>query len=91
MHTSNFARSASHPKAVAISRTSSAAGPVARTSRSPLLRLLAAAKSGAIDEDEYTRRYRAEVPFRPTPPPSMSSRLCRLVYVVSSMSSRLCR
>lgn len=62
MQTSNFARSGSHPRAVAISRTQ----PRGWTGRAyeplaPPWRLLVAAKSGAIDEDEYIRRYRAEV------------------------------
>ncbi len=62
MQTSNFARSGSHPKAVAISRSQ----PHGWTGRvfeplAPSWRLVQAAKSGAIDEDEYTRRYRAEV------------------------------
>ncbi len=62
MQTSNFARSGSHPRAVAISRTQ----PRGWTGRvyeplAPSWRLLAAAKSGAIDEDEYIRRYRAEI------------------------------
>jgi len=62
MQTSNFARSGSHPKAVAISRTQ----PRGWTGRAyeplaPPWRLLQAAKSGAIDEAEYIRRYRAEV------------------------------
>ncbi|HRW82649.1 MAG TPA: DUF488 family protein [Methanothrix sp.] len=62
MHTSNFARSGSHPRAVAISRTQ----PRGWTGRAyeplaPSWSLLSAAKSGAVDEDEYIRRYRAEV------------------------------
>ncbi len=62
MQTSNFARSGSHPRAVAISRTR----PPGWTGRTyeplaPTWRLLAEALSGEIDEDEYTRRYRAEV------------------------------
>ncbi|AET65437.1 hypothetical protein Mhar_2081 [Methanothrix harundinacea 6Ac] len=62
MQTSNFARSGSDPRAVAISRTQ----PRGWTGRAyeplaPPWRLLAAAKSGAIDEDEYIRRYRSEV------------------------------
>lgn len=62
MQTSNFSRSGSHPRAVAISRTR----PRGWTGRiyeplAPPWRLLVAAKSGAIDEDEYIRRYRAEV------------------------------
>jgi uncharacterized protein YeaO (DUF488 family) len=62
MQTSNFARSGSHPKAVAISRsqprgwTGRAYEPLA-----PSWRLVQEAKSGAIDDDEYTRRYREEV------------------------------
>jgi uncharacterized NAD(P)/FAD-binding protein YdhS len=57
-----LARSGSHPRAVAISRTQ----PRGWTGRAyeplaPSWRLLAAAKSGAIDEDEYTRSFRAEV------------------------------
>ena len=53
---------AQQPRAVAISRTQ----PRGWTGRAyeplaPSWRLLAAAKSGAIDEGEYTRRYRAEV------------------------------
>jgi len=59
---SNFARSGSHPRAVAISRTQ----PRGWTGRAyeplaPSWRLVLAAKSGAIDEGEYTRRNRAEV------------------------------
>jgi len=62
MQTSNFSRSGSHPRAVAISRTQ----PRGWTGRAyeplaPSWRLVQAAKSGAIDEDEYSRRYRAEV------------------------------
>lgn len=62
MQTSNFARSGSHPRAVAISRTR----PRGWTGRiyeplAPPWRLLAEALSGEIDEDEYIRRYRAEV------------------------------
>lgn len=62
MQTSNFARSGSHPRAVAISRTR----PRGWTGRiyeplAPPWRLLAEALSGEIDEEEYTRRYRAEV------------------------------
>lgn len=62
MQTSNFARSGSHPRAVAISRTrprgwaGRAYEPLA-----PPWRLLAEALSGEIDEEEYTRRYREEV------------------------------
>lgn len=61
MQTSNFSRSGSDPKAVAISRSK----PRGWTGRvyEPLVpswRLVQEAKSGAIDEDEYTRRYRAE-------------------------------
>jgi len=62
MQTSNFARSGSHPRAVAISRsqprgwTGHAYEPLA-----PTWRLLAEAKSGEIDEEEYIRRYREEV------------------------------
>lgn len=62
MQTSNFSRSGSHPRAVAISRTR----PRGWTGRiyeplAPPWRLLAEALSGEIDEEEYTRRYRAEV------------------------------
>ncbi|MGC9515592.1 hypothetical protein [Methanocrinis sp.] len=62
MQTSNFARSGSHPRAVAISRTQ----PRGWTGRAyeplaPTWRLVQAAKSGAIDEDEYIRRYREGV------------------------------
>ena len=62
MQTSNFARSGSHPRAVAISRTQ----PKGWTGRvyeplAPSWRLLAEALSGEIDEAEYSRRYRAEV------------------------------
>ena len=62
MQTSNFARSGSHPRAVAISRTR----PRGWTGRiyeplAPPWRLLAEALSGEIDEEEYTRRYREEV------------------------------
>jgi uncharacterized protein YeaO (DUF488 family) len=62
MQTSSFARSGSHPRAVAISRTQ----PRGWTGRvyeplAPSWRLVQEAKSGAIDEDEYIRRYRAEV------------------------------
>jgi len=62
MQTSNFARSGSDPKAVAISRTR----PRGWTGRAyeplaPPWRLLAEALSGEIDEEEYTRRYRSEV------------------------------
>jgi len=62
MQTSNFARSGSHPRAVAISRTQ----PRGWTGRAyeplaPPWRLLQAAKSGAIDEEEYIRRYLEEV------------------------------
>jgi hypothetical protein len=58
MQTSNFARSGSHPKAVAISRSQ----PRGWTGRvyeplAPSWRLVQEAKSGAIDDDEYTRRY----------------------------------
>lgn len=62
MQTSNFARSGSDPKAVAISRsqprgwTGCVFEPLA-----PSWRLVQMAKSGAIDEGEYTRRYREEV------------------------------
>jgi uncharacterized protein YeaO (DUF488 family) len=62
MQTSNFARSGSHPKAVAISRSQ----PRGWTGRvyeplAPSWCLVKEAKSGAIDEEEYTRRYHAEV------------------------------
>jgi hypothetical protein len=62
MQTSNFARSGSHPRAVAISRTR----PPGWTGRAyeplaPSWRLVQAAKSSAIDEGEYIRRYREEV------------------------------
>ncbi len=62
MQTSNFSRSGSHPRAVAISRTQ----PRGWTGRAyeplaPSWRLVQEAKSGAIDEDEYIRRYREEV------------------------------
>ena len=62
MQTSNFARSGSHPRAVAISRTQ----PRGWTGRAyeplaPPWRLLQAAKSGEIDEEEYTRSFREEV------------------------------
>ncbi|MCR3882949.1 MAG: DUF488 domain-containing protein [Methanothrix sp.] len=62
MQTSNFSRSGTHPRAVAISRTR----PRGWTGRAyeplaPSWRLLLEAKSGAIDEDEYIQRYRAEV------------------------------
>ena len=62
MKTSNFSRSGTHPEAVAISRTR----PKGWTGRiyeplAPSWRLLAEAKCGEIDEDEYTRRYYAEV------------------------------
>ncbi len=62
MQTSNFTRSGSHPKAVAISRSQ----PRGWTGRifeplAPSWRLVQEAKSGAIDDDEYIRRYREEV------------------------------
>jgi uncharacterized protein (DUF488 family) len=62
MQTSNFSRSGSDPKAVAISRTR----PRGWTGRAyeplaPSWRLLQAAKCGEIDEGEYTRRYYAEI------------------------------
>lgn len=62
MQTSNFSRSGADPKAVAISRSQ----PRGWTGRifeplAPYWRLVQMALSGAIDEDEYTRRYRAEV------------------------------
>jgi len=62
MQTSNFSRSGTHPRAVAISRTQ----PKGWTGRvyeplAPSWRLLAEALSGEIDEAEYSRRYRAEV------------------------------
>ena len=62
MQTSNFSRSGSDPRAVAISRSQ----PRGWTGRvyerlAPSWRLLTAAKSGAINEDEYIRCYRAEV------------------------------
>ena len=62
MQTSHFSRSGSDPKAVAISRSQ----PQGWTGRvyeplAPSWRLVQEAKSGAIDEDEYIRRYREEV------------------------------
>ena len=62
MQTSNFARSGSHPKAVAISR-SQTRGWTGRVYEllAPSWRLVQEAKSGAIDEDEYIQRYREEV------------------------------
>ena len=62
MQTSNFSRSGFHPKAVAISRSQ----PRSWTGRvfeplAPSWRLVQEAKSGAIDEYEYIRRYREEV------------------------------
>jgi uncharacterized protein YeaO (DUF488 family) len=62
MQTSNFARSGSDPKAVAISRSQPRgwAGRVFEA-LAPSWRLVQMAKSGAIDEDEYIRRYREEV------------------------------
>lgn len=62
MQTSNFSRSGSDPRAVAISRSQ----PRGWTGRifeplAPSWRLVQEAKSGAIDDDEYIRRYRAEV------------------------------
>jgi len=62
MQTSNFSRSGSDPRAVAISRSQ----PRGWTGRifeplAPSWRLVQEAKSGAIDDDEYVRRYREEV------------------------------
>ena len=62
MNTSNFSRSGADPRAVAISRTR----PKGWTGRAyeplaPPWRLVQAAKSGEIDEEEYTRSFREEV------------------------------
>jgi uncharacterized protein YeaO (DUF488 family) len=61
-YTSNFARSSTHPRAVSIARWPPRWYGGARfLSLAPSARLLGQAKSGAIDWDEYTRRYRLEV------------------------------
>jgi hypothetical protein len=62
MKTSNFSRTGADPRAVAISRTR----PKGWTGRvyeplAPPWRLVQAAKSGEIDEAEYTRSFREEV------------------------------